>query len=428
MKHLFLVFFVVLSGAAYALTGTSDPKDIPITITASGGIACDSGVSMPSIPVIAQRAGFTHCVLGADFTNSFYSNPNTWIYECNGGVLDSNHAAFFSGAHSGGGFSHVCLTTAVSGSQITVETDAVCGGCQVVHMFYNPSIAYPGSNGTDLYWPSQEGGNGSVAGGPHGTGLYLTKYVEYTFRMSLSSFNCNRSIGDCLPSGPWEEHTFINTAGPPPYVDMEVDYIEQQTGFCSNAATGLCNWHMNMINTSPSFSPQFNLTQYVTAGFVETATTAGGYAVCGYANAGMTLTATTPFGCLQTSGWTADNFASNKYSNLAWWAMNNFSGAQSGNVDFYIARWQDWECSTYWDGTCFGSLITSTLDPETYKRVVTNMTKDEFLTTKGNKRRDMDTKPALGWHVDLVRVADWLGSALSAVERDARVLWTGSPA
>ncbi len=59
LKYLWLVFLIGLSAAAYALSGTSLPVDVPITITApSGG---------PTPPPGAVAAGFTTLALTLDF-------------------------------------------------------------------------------------------------------------------------------------------------------------------------------------------------------------------------------------------------------------------------------------------------------------------------------------------------------------------------
>jgi hypothetical protein len=79
VKYLCLVFVIGLSAAAYALTGTSPPVNLQITITPS---APPPPPPPPpgGVPTQAANAGFSTLAYNFDFSQPQYGNPTTnWI-------------------------------------------------------------------------------------------------------------------------------------------------------------------------------------------------------------------------------------------------------------------------------------------------------------------------------------------------------------
>jgi hypothetical protein len=60
----------------------NSPYTQPITVTCSsagGGVACDTGPNVASVPAPATAAGFTHCALNYDFSQAFYAVQSNYL-------------------------------------------------------------------------------------------------------------------------------------------------------------------------------------------------------------------------------------------------------------------------------------------------------------------------------------------------------------
>lgn len=222
MKYWFLALLVGLtSAAAYALTGTSPPVDIPITITGGGALACDIGPDAPAIPAPATAGGFTHCAANADFTTSTtdanginFSNVATFIDECGATTPWRWYLRSFS-------YSLPC-----SGRAAIVTDTGVTPNTQALQLTY--SLADQ-TNCVNYASPGPAGQNCGRADNPYSTtgfifpqyfsqrtsgSLPMERYFEYTVRIpqdSMATYAGNDSLFTVVDFGSQPGNVGLNS-------------------------------------------------------------------------------------------------------------------------------------------------------------------------------------------------------------------------
>ena len=183
IKQLILAAALVVPGLAYA----GDPSaDLSVQIVPAapspapplgGGIACDQGPNAALIPAPAQAAGFTKCLLNADFTSAAYANPANWLQEC--GYGGSASGTTFRLIENDAVHSHVQSAPC---NRAVMTTDL---GSQVLELdLFQNDFANNGFDILELDWPTDAY---TSPQGPNGVGLQHAQYAEVTLRMPQAS-------------------------------------------------------------------------------------------------------------------------------------------------------------------------------------------------------------------------------------------------
>ena len=359
IKKLFYIAALLLPGLAY---GGSPSADLSVQVVPSGaGIACDVGPNYAgSVPAPAQAAGFTHCALNADFTSAAFSNPNTWLAECGAGPTSNStyfRLIFADQVHG-------AVTPAPCNRALMINDNGVTVLDPQVRPsdFTNNSYTY-----LAVDWPSSEwgavglSGPGLPAGGPNGTGLPDTQYVEIVFRTPPSSwqgFTGDSSVMDfwldeCNGCGGIGNNGYTSTQPPEP----EIDFFETHSAYFSNGQMRLVGF--GTCPTDGSSCANADVYNYHTYGFLTTSDGVTNLSQCLYIDNVLS-------NCSQRSDYT--RYTHGKV--LAWWlspasCFGNGFGCLNVNFDTYIKSIRLWECDQYWGQNCFGPLITGATEQKT---------------------------------------------------------------
>jgi hypothetical protein len=313
----------------------------------SGKVACDQGPAL-AVPIsVVQTAGFTHCVLNADFTQvgGFFSKTSNFIDRC-GGAGNKIFQAYY--AYSG---------AQVPCNRMTIEMD---GGTQVLHLQYLRGD----SSGTGVIRPVEFAyptlhHNGGVQSGwpqpasPGTESLPQEMYTEITFRMPTYSLN-QRQLGKDIPFAWWQ----MAAAGLPPGGSVEVDYIEINSdsnfGRGWNNSTGMREWGCNpCASLNQPIVTHVDYTQYHKFGVLVTSDEKTNFAKCLFVDDVLQ-------GCQTISPSNAVAYRTDRSKFLNYvvvWVGNN--GGDAGPdfepinpVDVYIKSMTIWECPSYATTNC----------------------------------------------------------------------------
>ena len=359
-----LVLLGILGLMARAATFTA-----PLTGTATGGgsgTACTHGPNAPSVPLPAQRAGFTTCVMNADFTSTTtdagginYSNTATFVVQC-GASYASDHSAWDvmwgtgGNVYSGGA---PCART-----QVGVGLDPLFPSTQALDEKFLRADFSSNVNLISMEWP----GFCCSFASPAGTSIYQYLYFQITFRAPSSTVSqaAVNNNGGAIPIDVWQEEWTPN------HTDTEVDFFEIQPAFNSGTQYRLSTNINSLNNPFASFRIDYNDGQYHTAGYLITSDGSSQMSVCAYIDGGIATA--TPYGpCGVVTGLSSG--ALNQWANnLALWlgSFNCSSPASlclANDIDFYVRDIQLWMCSTPFTAACFGTVITSSAEePKKY--------------------------------------------------------------
>ena len=364
IKQLILAAALVVPGLAYA----GDPSaNLSIQIVPAapspappplgGGIACDQGPNAAAIPAPAQAAGFTRCLLNADFTSAAYANPANWLAEC--GYGGSAAGTTFRLIENDVVHSHVQSAPC---NRAVMTTDL---GSQVLllELFQN-DFANNSFDILELDWPTSA--YTSPWGGPNGTGLQHAQYAEVTFRMPQAS--AQESGGkQFLPYAFW-----YNGGQPPPGTFTEVDFFEIFSNLCGingGQAAGTCNLAVN-TNLAGYSNPTPNVPvgpAYTQTGFLTTTNNGINFGFCMYTNGGIVTSSATL--CAGPAPlYASDGNVDPRHGLLESWLNNDCGGIPGCNpntIQVYIKSIKLFGCPNYWNGICTGTVITSSNEPAT---------------------------------------------------------------
>jgi hypothetical protein len=325
MKHLLLVFLLVLSGPAYALSGTSPSVDIPVTITQSvvGGL-----------PAPAQAAGFTTHALNTDFSQPAYSNIANWVDGC-GGPTSGNHWVY----------SYYGFQQGAPCADLIMETDASIGK-QVLHWQVHPGDpVYAGDTSSTaalcLCWPDH------CFQGSATNWLGPQMYMEINFRISAASFSQNTNITGTIAGGDLAATSQPGNWLEPDFAEI---YANNNDGTGWIYGDGTIEWVNYQISnglfTSPPANLRLDMTAYHTLGVLFTSNTTD-FAKCYYVDGKK-------IGC-----W---SFTLTNPSDLTVlhqiFVWSNGAINQANNTDTYIQSINIWMCANWATQTCVGTLVT----------------------------------------------------------------------
>jgi hypothetical protein len=326
---------------------TADPSGGDLSVKVGPAAACDNGDALRT-PAMAAAAGFSHCVLNADFTKvgGLFGNVANFIDGC-GGTGTKIFQAYY--AYSG---------VQVPCNRMTIESDH---GTQVLHLRYQRGD----SSGTGAIRPLEFAyptlkHNGAVQSGwpqpasPRTENLPQEMYAEITFRMPTYSLNQGQ-LGRDIPFGWWQ----MGAAGEPKVGGIEVDYIEinSDSNFGSgwNNSTGMRDWctteNCNQINQR--IVTHTDYTQYHTFGVLVTSDLKTNFAKCLFTDGVLN-------GCQTISPADATGYRTDRskfFNYVAVWVGNN--GGSAGPdyepvnpVDVFIKSMTIWECPSYATTNC----------------------------------------------------------------------------
>jgi hypothetical protein len=351
INQLFFTAALLVSGLAYAGTPSAT---LPGQIVPASGITCDYGPNAASVPTAAQRAGFTHCALNADFTivGGQWSNPSTYVYPCGAPASNWPTTANFNL------FYFLVPNASPPCSRLEIIADPVFGG-QVLHFQYKPgdfNTAPPGhGNWIELDWPlgfdqSQQ------------TILPLEMYVKLVFRTTTTSLNQGNNALESF--GPWNSP---NTWSFPNAAPMEMDFDEivdgSPNGFplgppWQNAFAGQPSFGQNCVFLKPggtcndSSGFKVDWTQYHTLEALITSDATNTAVNCVILDGVYQI-------CNQISGHGSAvlNYPANTLSFNIGVACTT-SPCAVNNVDAYIQSIQYWACANYKTANCPGPIIS----------------------------------------------------------------------
>jgi len=343
--------FLLSIVAALLLVGVSATAQAQ-TVPGTWGTrsACDKG-DPADMPSIAAEAGFSHCVLNADFTKvgGQFDHVDKFLDGC-GATGPRTFQAYY--AYTG---------VPVPCDRVTIEQD---GGTQVLHLQYlrGDSASTGAIRPVELAYPTLHHKGGVQSGWPQpaspGTeNLPQEMYAEITFRLPLYSLNQGQ-LGTDIPFAWWQ----MGGAGEPKVGGIEVDYIEvnsdsnfgsgwnNSTGMRDWCTTGTCNKINQPIVTYTDY------TVYHTAGVLVTSDLKTNFTKCLFTDGVLD-------GCQYISPADATGYRTDrtKFFNYAVvWAGNN-GGTGGPNyesinpVDAYIESMKIWDCPTYLTTACAGT-------------------------------------------------------------------------
>ena len=350
----------IVSGDGTVLTPPGEATaDLPVAIAAANAaVPCDQGDALAA-PATATTAGFSHCVLNADFTKvgGFFGNTANFIDGC-GATGTKIFQAYY--AYSG---------TPVPCNRMDIEQDS---GTQVLHLQYlhGDSAATGVIRPLELAYPTLHHNGGVQSGWPQpaspGTeNLPQTMYAEITFRMTASGLNQGQ-LGRDIPFAWWQ----MGGAGEPKVGGIEVDYIEinsdsnfgsgwnNSTGMRDWCTTGTCNKINQPIVTHTDYTQYHTFSVLVTSDLGATA--ASNFAKClftdGVLNGCQTISPA------DATGYRTDRSKFFNYDVV--WVGNN-GGSQGPNyesinpIDVYLKSMTIWECSTYATTNCPGTQLVN---------------------------------------------------------------------
>ena len=283
IKQLILAAALVVPGLAYAGNPSADlsTQIVPAAPPPGAGIACDQGPNAAAVPAPAQAAGFTKCLLNADFTSAAYANPANWLQECGYGGSGSNTT--FRLIENDAVHSQV-RSAPCNRAEMTTDL-----GSQVLllELFQN-DFANNSFDILELDWPT-DAYTGRM--GPNNAGLQHAQYAEVTFRIPQSS--AQESGGrQFLPYAFWYNLSPGLVGG----TVTEVDFFELFSNQCAvngGHPTDTCNYNVN-LNMSGFGNPDPNAPtgpSYVTMGFLTTTRDGVNFGFCMYTNNSTTLCA-----------------------------------------------------------------------------------------------------------------------------------------
>jgi hypothetical protein len=327
---------------------TADPS-ANLSAKVGPAAACDNGNAL-RVPAMAAAAGFSHCVLNADFTKfgGLFGNIANFIDGCGGSGTKIFQAYY---AYSG---------VQVPCNRMTIEKD---DGTQVLHLRYQRGD----SSGTGTIRPLEFAyptlhHRGAVQSGwpqpasPRTESLPQEMYTEITFRMPKASLDQGQ-LGRDIPFAWWQ----MGAAGlQNPHV-VEVDYIEinSDSNFSSgwNNSTGMREWGGNPDSwPNQAIQAYTDYTQYHKFGVLVTSDEKTNFAKCLFMDDVLA-------GCQRLIPSTAAAYRTDRTDNLnyvAIWVGNNGGDAgpdyESINpIDIYIKSMTIWECPSYDATTCPGT-------------------------------------------------------------------------
>ena len=359
----------------------SAPFSTQVVPAASDSIACDSGPKYTgAVSAPAQKAGFTRCLLNADFTNSFYNNPNTWLENC-GAAPDSNNSIFrlrFANVGYPGASSLSVADAACNRMQMVSDN-----GTQVAHYWWQPSDGNAGYTLLSLNWPGDEWGGGpcgnnqghgysssnstSCVGGPYYTGLTDYNYYELTFRVLPASLNLSNYNGDSAAYDFWQDQCNgggCNAWGYSASGSHEIDFFETHIGYQNGSPLHIWMYGFGSctgaypVGNPPTNCTNFDVTNYHTYGILTTNNGSGTAAQCLFIDGVQQINP-----CPTLTGYT--NIANGKV--MALWAatgqcFGNPPCMTTGTFDVYLKSARIWSCNNAYTTGCSGTLVTSALD------------------------------------------------------------------
>jgi hypothetical protein len=367
IRELLLTAALLLPGLAYGQNPSASFSD-QVVPAGSDPIACDFGPNAPSLPAPANEAGFTHCLMNADFTSSTtdgnginYSNTATYVKECGASPTSRNNTiwdlSWFNANTYGYNYNLPCT------GHLEIVTDPITS-TQALEMSYlttdyNNFTSAGGANHdnyTAVHWPQPYAPSGCAAG-PSCKGLYHTYYIQVAMRLAAS---VGSYPGGNIMNSFWDEQCCF---GEP---DQEVDYFEIQPAYDSQyCASGGVAVHTNFSpsgGSSPAFwcIPVDN--NYHTIGVLMTSDGTTTLATCVYLDGNIATHTPTTCGTQPISSLNYGN------SLTFWIGMCALDQAGSPcitqNFFWYLSDVQVWTCSTPW-AACTGTVITSQNEPTT---------------------------------------------------------------
>jgi len=322
---------------------TADPS-----VKVGPAVVCDNGNALRA-PAMAVAAGFSHCVLNADFTKAgaFFGNIANFIDGCGG-----TGTKIFQPYYAYSGMQVPC-------NRMTIESDR---GTQVLHLRYQRGD----SSGTgairplEFAYPTLKHNGAVQAGWPQPASLGTESlpqemYTEITFRMPKASLNQGQ-LGRDIPFAWWQ----MGAAGGIPQ-GVEIDYIEINSdsngGRGWNNSTGMREWGCDDCGSPhPEIVTHTDYTQYHKFGVLVTSDEKTNFAKCLFTDDVLQ-------GCQTISAGTAIAYRTDrsKFPNyVVVWVGNN--GGNAGPdfepinpVDVYIKSMTIWECPSYHTTTCPGT-------------------------------------------------------------------------
>ena len=315
----------------------------------SSAVACDNGDALGK-PAIAAAAGFSHCVLNADFTKvgGFFGSIANFIDGC-GTTGTKAFQAYYA-------YSDVQVPC----NRMTIQSDS---GTQVLHLQYQPGdSAGAGSiRPLELAYPTLKHKGAVQAGWPQpaspGTeNLPQAMYAEITLRIPKASLDQGQH-GNDIPFAWWQVG---GSASPPVPQGVEIDYLEINSdsnyGDGWNNSTGMREWgcaDQKCVWPDQPIQTHTDYTQYHKFGVLVTSDEKTNFAKCLFIDDALQ-------GCqrLSPSDVTAYHKDRSKFLNydVVWVGNSENNGVEPNNqVNVYIKSMMIWECPNYRSATCAGT-------------------------------------------------------------------------
>ncbi len=369
IKQLILAAALVVPGLASAGDPSADLSIQVVPASPPGSIACDQGPNAAAIPAPAQKAGYTHCLLNADFTSAAYANPANWLAECGASAGSLNAVWHLLGNHSTQNGQGAAIFELPCNRAIMTNDN----GTQVFDMRMlttDPTSA--NFNIMVLDWPGNE--FSSNGGGPNHTGLQHNMYSQITYRItpgSLAQFYPGQVPGNFFLPMAWWYTSCGNFGCPIPQGRsfVEVDFFELFASTCTvNGGTGNdCTPGFNTAGNPGTIWTTLNMSGYNTEGHLYTSSNGINFSACVFNNSDI-ATATPSGGGCASGAWPntdiKDGVATIWINDTCGFKDRNGNpdnyppGCLVNNVDIYFKNIQIWGCPDYWNSICNGTVVT----------------------------------------------------------------------
>jgi hypothetical protein len=333
IKRLFFTAALLAPGFAYA----GDPSaNLQVQIVPAGGTACDTGTNAPTIPAVAQAAGFTTCALYLDFTAGGYAaNTANYVKNC-GSTLQHPFDALMIDTRNGsyqGEYpcNRTSIVTSPHGAQtLHIQTPlSEMNGPHIMMRFQWPSIG-----GTDSFLP-------------------VANYNEIVFEL----VGRDQSGGGHNPDVFNWWHRADDNAPP----NREFDDIEIFSGGYTTAST-YTQYFLNQGVGACCGPDGVDWSQPHRWGTLTTSDESTGIAMCNYLDGVLK-------NCSQMQPTGSASDIQSQYSfrrnNMVLEIGNQGSDPSSfvSNIDVYIHKIQYWACANWQTATCPSAVVMNPPNP-----------------------------------------------------------------
>src|SRR5215472_12217206 len=338
-----IVILLLLPTAAFAqpwggaIGHMSTPPSAPPVIPPPSGV-----------PAPAVAANFTTKAFEADFTTASFSNPNTFVKQCNAGLPDQPTWWWIHGYD----YQHQYQCSDVT---VGADTGVTPNVPQVLHLTLPDSEFCPGgtpgtvtpgvcnSFGGAFQYPANYAGCASAAAPCFPNEMYW----EVVWRTPNASWNQDGNAAHGA-------HVYANNFGlnRPPFSQTSIEMANFETNGGPGTSGGQFNFHANLNTpTFHLFNYNADPTVYHTWGLLVTSNGTDTYSLCEFIDGTPVSNPGVTGGCAVLTGQPAVLFS--QHDNPIGIALDIFNNyVPSPQLELYLRRFTVYECASWATTSC----------------------------------------------------------------------------